>query len=169
VHRLLLLALAITTLIAPALAQRGMGTLLGTVTDPSGVAIPGAPITITEEATGVSNALESDASGYYIRPVLKPGTYSVSVEMTGFKEVIQTGIVVQSASRVQANFVLQLGEVTETIEVTGRPPALQTATTQMGGTLENRQTSELPLGGQVSVSDWLVSGTSRSRLRPESP
>ncbi len=135
-------------LAAPATAQRDMGTILGAVTDPSGAAIPGAAITIVEESTGVTDLVESDAAGNYIRPLIKPGTYTVSAETAGFKKGVQTGVLVQSASRVQANFVLEIGQVTETIEVTAQPPALQTETTQMGGNLESRQTSELPLGGQ---------------------
>ncbi len=140
--------LACLVLVAPATAQRDMGTLLGSVTDPSGAAIPGATITITEESTGVQDVVESDALGNYIRPLIKPGTYTLSCESAGFKRSVQTGVVLQSAGRVQSNFILEIGEVTETIEVTAAPPALQTETTQMGGTLENRQTSELPLGGQ---------------------
>ena len=132
----------------PALAQRDMGTLLGSVTDPSGAAIPGAMITITEEATGVTDTVESDALGNFIRPLIKPGTYTIGCESPGFKRSVQNGVVLQSAGRVQSNFVLEIGEVTETIEVSAAPPALQTETTQMGGTLANRQTSELPLGGQ---------------------
>ena len=132
----------------PAMAQRDMGTLLGSVTDPSGAAIPGATITITEEATGVTDVVESDATGNYIRPLIKPGVYTLACESPGFKRSVQTGVVLQSGGRVQSNFVLEIGEVTETIEVSAAPPALQTETTQMGGTLENRQTSELPLGGQ---------------------
>ena len=135
-------------LAAPATAQRDMGTILGAVTDPSGAAIPGASITIVEESTGVTDLVESDAAGNYIRPLIKPGTYTVSAETAGFKKGVQTGVLVQSSSRVQANFVLEIGQVTETIEVTAQPPALQTETTQMGGNLESRQTSELPLGGQ---------------------
>lgn len=132
----------------PALAQRDMGTILGTVTDATGAVVPGAQVTITEEATGITNVVQSDAAGNYIRPLLKPGTYTVSIEAAGFKKGVQTGVVIASGSRVQASFNLELGQVTETIEVTAQPPALQTETTQMGGTLENRQTSELPLGGQ---------------------
>ncbi len=132
----------------PVLAQRDMGTLLGTVSDASGAVIPGATITITEEATGLEFTLTSDESGNFIRPLLKPGTYTISAEADGFKKAVQTGIVLQSQARVQANFIMELGQVTETIEVTAQPPALQTESTQMGGTLESRQTSELPLGGQ---------------------
>ncbi len=132
----------------PVMAQRDMGTVLGTVTDATGSVVPGARVTITEEATGIVNTVETDGAGNYLRPLLKPGTYRVEAQATGFKKGVQTGVVLASQSRVQANFVLELGEVTETIEVTAQPPALQTATTQMGGTLEDRQTSELPLGGQ---------------------
>lgn len=140
--------LACLLLATPAMAQRDMGTLLGSVTDPSGASIPGASITITEEATGVTDMVESDALGNYIRPLIKPGVYTIACESAGFKRSVQTGVILQSAGRVQANFILEIGEVTETIEVSAAPPALQTETTQMGGTLENRQTSELPLGGQ---------------------
>ena len=144
----LLMPALLLCLAAPATAQRDMGTILGAVTDPSGAAIPGASITIVEESTGVTDLVESDAAGNYIRPLIKPGSYTVSAETAGFKKGVQTGVLVQSSSRVQANFVLEIGQVTETIEVTAQPPALQTETTQMGGNLESRQTSELPLGGQ---------------------
>jgi len=143
-----LLALLVTVFAAPTFAQRDMGTLLGAVTDPSGAAIPGATITISEDATGVTTVVQTDESGNFIRPLLKPGSYTASAEAEGFKTTIQTGLIVQSSSRVQANFILEIGAVTETIEVTALPPALQTESTQMGGTLEARQTSELPLGGQ---------------------
>ena len=146
-NSLLLLCLLLAFAL-PTLAQRDMGTILGTVSDSTGAVIPGAQISITEEATGVQNNIETDAAGNFIRPLLKPGTYTIAVETTGFKRAVQAGLVIQSGSRVQANFSLELGEVTETIEVSAAPPALQSETTQMGGTLENRQTSELPLGGQ---------------------
>jgi len=148
VRRAALLVVMCLSLAMPALAQRDMGTILGTVTDATGAVIPGAQVTIIESATGITNVVETDAAGNYIRPLLKPGAYRVEVGATGFKRGVQTGISLLSQSRVQANFTLELGDVTETIEVTAQPPALQTATTQMGGTLENRQTSELPLGGQ---------------------
>ena len=150
--RLAGLACLAVLIAAPTFAQRDMGTLLGTVTDPSGAAVPGATITITEDATGVANTVETDATGNYIRPLLKPGTYTIAAESEGFKRTVQTGVVLQSTARVAANFVLELGAVTETIEVAGLPPALQTESTQMGGTLEARQTSELPLGGQRRVA-----------------
>lgn len=151
-HRVTVLAILAALIAAPSFAQRDMGTLLGTVTDPSGAAVPGATITITEDATGVTDRVESDAVGNYIRPLMKPGTYTIAAESEGFKRTVQTGVVLQSQARVAANFVLEIGAVTETIEVAGLPPALQTQSTQMGGTLESRQTGELPLGGQRRVA-----------------
>ena len=144
----MLIPALILCLVVPSMAQRDMGTILGAVTDPSGAAIPGATITIVEDSTGVQDVVESDATGNFIRPLIKPGTYTVSAETTGFKKSVQSGVLVQSGSRVQATFILEIGQVTETIEVTAQPPALQTETTQMGGNLASRQASELPLGGQ---------------------
>lgn len=151
-RKFLFCLVACLCLAMPALAQRDMGTILGTVTDATGAVVPGAQVTITEEATGITNVVQTDPAGNYIRPLLKPGIYTVSLEAAGFKKGVQTGVVIASGSRVQASFNLELGQVTETIEVTAQPPALQTETTQMGGTLENRQTSELPLGGQRRFS-----------------
>lgn len=143
-----LFAAVILFALPPVYGQRDMGTILGTISDSSGAVIPGATVTISEDATGLEYSVESNAAGNFIRPLLKPGSYTVAVEADGFKTSIQTGIVLQSAARAQANFILEVGAVTETIEVTSTPPALQTETSTMGATLEARQTSELPLGGQ---------------------
>jgi len=144
----ILFVLMFAVVAAPAFGQRDMGTILGTVTDGTGGVIPGAQISITEESTGIQNIVESDASGNFIRPLLKPGTYTVEAESEGFKKSVQAGVLLQSGARVQTNLALEVGAVTETIEVTGAPPALQTETTQMGGNLDSKKTSELPLGGQ---------------------
>ena len=65
-------------------AQRDFGTLTGTVTDTSGAVVAGAKILITEQATGVKDMVEADSTGTYVRPLLKPGTYTIEVEATGF-------------------------------------------------------------------------------------
>jgi Carboxypeptidase regulatory-like domain/TonB dependent receptor-like, beta-barrel len=130
----------------PALAQRDMGTILGTVTDATGAVVPGAQVTIVEEGTGITNVIQTDAAGNYIRPLLKPGSYRVEVEAQGFKKGIQSGVVLESQGRAQANFNLEVGAVTETIEVTAQLPALQTESAQMGGNVASP--ANLPLGGQ---------------------
>ena len=74
---LTVLALCLTV---PALGQRDLGTILGTVTDPSGGVIPGANVTLTQDATNQVFELQTDAGGNYIRTALQPGTYSITVE-----------------------------------------------------------------------------------------
>src|ERR671918_504894 len=77
-------------------AQRDLGTLTGTVTDSTGAVVAGAKLQITEQATGVKYSVETDNSGTYVRPLLKPGTYTVEVEATGFRKAIQRDILLNS-------------------------------------------------------------------------
>ena len=141
-------AVALLVLGLPAFAQRDLGTIVGTVTDPTGGVIPGAAVTITEDATSLAYKVESDEQGNYIRPALKPGIYSVAVEAAGFKRSVQRNVTLTAGDRVQANITLEVGEVAESIEVSAAPPALQTESTIIGQTIQSRNTSELPLGGQ---------------------
>src|ERR1700729_2216120 len=77
-----------------AFAQRDLGTITGTVTDPQGAAVANAKIVIIEDATGLTYNVQSDDSGTYSRPLLKPGTYTVTVEAPGFRKEEQKGITV---------------------------------------------------------------------------
>ncbi|MFN3324773.1 MAG: TonB-dependent receptor domain-containing protein [Bryobacteraceae bacterium] len=131
-----------------ALGQRDLGTILGVVTDNSGAVIPGARVTLINDETGVRTSLETNDAGYYLRPAMQPGQYSVEVEATGFKKAIQRSVRISAGDRVQVNLSLEVGEITQSIEVSSAPPALQTESTIIGATLQARQTSELPLGGQ---------------------
>jgi hypothetical protein len=79
-------------LVIAVFAQRDLGTIAGTVTDPTGAAIPNAKITITEVATNESYTLTSNSSGEYVRPALKPGTYTVAAEAQGFRRVAQENV-----------------------------------------------------------------------------
>src|SRR2546423_10649999 len=83
---------------AVALAQRDLGTITGIITDPQGAAITGAKITITEDATGLTYDVLSSGAGEYIRPLLKPGTYTVTAEAPGFRHVSTTYVVIAAAS-----------------------------------------------------------------------
>ncbi len=128
--------------------QRDLGTITGTVTDPTGALIAGAKITIIEQATGISSSAISDASGTYIRPLLKAGTYSVEVEATGFRKGIQRDILLSGGDRIGVNLQLTVGDMTQSVEITAAAPLLQTEDTTLGNTLQARSVSELPLGGQ---------------------
>ena len=150
--RVLIVVISCLCLASPAWAQRDMGTVLGTVTDPSGAIVAGAKVTVTEDATQSSVSLTTDESGNYIRPLLKPGVYTIEVELAGFKKSVQKNVQLNSGDRVQVNITLQVGEVTQAIEITEAPPALQTESAELGRTLQSQQVVNLPLGGQRKFS-----------------
>ncbi|HEV8131180.1 MAG TPA: carboxypeptidase regulatory-like domain-containing protein [Acidobacteriota bacterium] len=134
------------------LAQRDMGTILGLVKDQTGAVIPGATVTITEDSTHVSVSVLTDDSGNYIRPLLKPGLYTVEVEMSGFKKAVQKGVKLNAGERVPVDVSLEVGQVSESIEVTGATPALQSESAELGANLQMVQVTQLPLGGQRKFS-----------------
>ena len=130
--RIALLALACA---CAAYAQRDLATLVGTVTDPSGGVVAGAKITITETETGQVYRLNTTDTGDFVRPALKPGIYSVSVTATGFRTSEQKGILLKAGERTGVNIALTIGEVGQTVEVTGAAPLLQTESTQVGASM----------------------------------
>ena len=131
-----------------AFGQRDLATLGGLVTDPAGAVIAGARVTVTEEATGVSGTLRTDNTGNYLRPALKPGSYTVTVEAQGFKKAVQKGVVLTAGDRVDANITLQVGDITQSVEVEASAPLLQTESTTIGSDINTRSVGSLPLGGQ---------------------
>jgi hypothetical protein len=144
----LILALTFLFLSSYALAQRDLGTLTGTVTDPSGAAVPNAKVTITEDATALSYDVITGANGEYSRPLLKPGTYTLTVEAAGFRKAEQKNVLVTAGDRIGANIVLTVGDVSQTLEVTAAAPLLQTESAVQGVNLNSSQMEDLPLGGQ---------------------
>jgi len=131
-----------------AFAQRDLGTITGTVTDPSGAAVPGATITITNVGTGESATVQTTATGDYARPALATGTYTVSSEAAGFRRASEQNVVVTAGSRIGVPFVMQVGQITETVEVTGQATLVQDESTQLGANLNSQAVTSLPLGAQ---------------------
>ena len=129
-------------------AQRDLGTVTGTVTDPTGAAIPNAKVTITEAATNLSYVVTTNESGEYIRPALKPGTYTITAEAQGFRRVAQENVVITGGDRIGVPLTLPVGEMSESIEVSAQAPLLQTENTTLGAALNTQSMTELPLGGQ---------------------
>jgi len=150
-------------------AQRDLGTLTGTVTDPSRGRVPGAKVSIVGDATGQRYAVETDSSGTYVRPALPPGTYTIEVEATGFQRAIQKAVLVTAGDRIGVNIQLTVGEVTQSVEVTATAALLQTESTIQGQNLDTRSVSQLPMGGQrqftylARLSSGVLPGESGSR------
>jgi outer membrane receptor protein involved in Fe transport len=127
-------------------AQAVNATLLGTVTDSSGAVVGTAKVIITETNTAVSRTGVTNSSGNYAFPDLPPGQYTVSVELEGFKKESRRNIdlIVNSSTRVDVQ--LQPGAITESVEVTGAPPALQTDRADTGMKIEKQLIEDSPLG-----------------------
>ena len=133
-------------------AQRDLGTITGTVTDPQGGAVANARVLIIEDATGLAYETQTDQSGVYTRPTLKPGTYTVSIEAPGFQKSEQKGVIVNPDERAAVNIGLQIGNTSQTVEISASAPLLQTESTVQGANLNSTEVSELPLGGQRTFS-----------------
>jgi len=130
------------------LAQSDLSTLVGTVTDPSGGVVANAKVTITEVGTGQVYNLLTSGTGDFVRPALKPSTYNITVSAPGFRTAEQKGILLQAGERTGVSFVLTVGAVGETVEVTAAAPLLQTESTQVGAAINTKTLTDVPLGGQ---------------------
>src|SRR6202035_4455961 len=120
----------------------------GTVTDPSGAVVSGAKVTLTNEGTGTSLSTITGADGVYEFSPVRIGTYKLDLSAGGFKKEIQTHVVVDVSARVAANFKLQPGAVSETVEVTSAAPVLQSQDASVGQVIDQRSVNDLPLNGR---------------------
>ena len=148
-------------------SQAVNATLLGTVTDSSGAVVPNAKVTVTEVNTGVNRSGQSNESGNYTFPDMPPGQYSVTVELSGFKKETRKDIALTVNSSTRTDVQLTPGNVSETVEVTGAPPLLQTDRADTGAQLEVAQAASLPLGTQRNYQALLnlVPGTTRATFQ----
>src|SRR5438270_3096405 len=144
--------LALFLLCGAVFAQRDLGTVTGTITDPQGAAVPNAKVTILEAATGLSYDTQTTESGTFSRPALKAGTYSVTVEAPGFQKAQQKDIIVNPGPPTAVNLTLQVGSASQTVDVTAAAPLLQTESPVIGANLNAEQLTQLPLGGQRTFS-----------------
>lgn len=126
-------------------AQGTGGRILGRVADPSGAVLSGVKVTLTNEATGVSNETTTNANGDYGFPQVPVGTYRMDFDLTGFKKNLQRGVNVDLNQVVTVNSVLQIGATKETVEVTSEAPLVDTTSTQLGAVMGAQQVSNLPL------------------------
>jgi hypothetical protein len=141
---LFLTAIGVTSL----RAQVDTGSITGTVTDPSGAVVSGARVTLTNEGTGTSLSTTTGADGVYEFSPVRIGSYKLDLSAGGFKKEIQTHVVVDVSARVPANFKLQPGAVSETVEVTSAAPVLQSQDASVGQVIDQRSVNDLPLNGR---------------------
>src|SRR5438874_1127764 len=129
-------------------AQTPTGQITGTVSDPTGAVVPKANVVLTNNATNARRETTTNENGVFNLPALPPGVYSLSVEAQGFPKQVRENVELQVGATDQINFTLQVGNVSETIQVTGGAPVLQSETAELGTVIENRRIVELPLNGR---------------------
>jgi outer membrane receptor protein involved in Fe transport len=150
-----LLTLAVAAV--PVYAQSVLGTIRGTVTDPQGAVVRGASVLITDEATGVPRTVDTDAEGRYEAANLRPGSYRVEVITSNFKKFEQPGVVVRTSGVARVDVKLELGQMTETVTVSGEAVnniVLESPSVAVG--LDEQQLRDLPRNSRDMQSFLLL-------------
>ena len=129
-------------------AQTFYGTLAGTVTDASGGVMPGAAVTVTNIGTNDKRSAVTDAAGNYRFVNLVPANYRLDVEMPGFKHMTREPITVRVESAIRVDVALEVGAITEIVEVVSSSPLLQTETGALSSVVSGEQVQEMPLNGR---------------------
>src|SRR5579872_3045159 len=130
-------------------AQTFRGTILGTVTDPSGAVVTGAKVTVRNVATGLERSTDTSADGSYSIPELPIGTYDVTVTQTGFQTYVTKGVTVDVASQRRVDAAMKAGQVSTRVEVSAdQLPLVETTNNTLGGVLTQNDVKDLPINGR---------------------
>jgi hypothetical protein len=129
-------------------AQTALGTITGTVVDQQGAAMPNVEVVATNTGTNLPFRAATNESGVYVIPSVPVGPYEVAASLSGFKQVRRTGLRVEVAQRLRVDFALEVGAVSERIEVTAELPNVQTEDSALGTVVERKRIEELPLNGR---------------------
>src|SRR5213078_89375 len=133
--------------VLPALAQT-QASISGVIHDPSGAVIPGATVTVTNPATNLVRTAISNEAGVYNFPVLQPGKYNIKVELPGFRTITQNDVELQVQQSARLDFTLQVGQLSETVEVSGTAALIATENATVGTVIENKRIIDMPLNGR---------------------
>src|ERR1043166_4604243 len=149
---LLALTFALITLPHAARAQAvAVAEVSGTVSDPSGGALASAAVVATETGKQLSRSTLTDASGHYVLTNLPVGPYKLEVKATGFKNYLQSGIVLQANNNIQVNVTMQIGSVTESVEVMATSSMVETKENSISVSIDQQRINELPLNGRQAT------------------
>jgi hypothetical protein len=152
----LMLAAVLITALRP--AQMAGGAISGTVSGPTGVAVPNAQVSVQNAATHDTGQVTTSQAGVYSVPNLTPGTYQATISAPGFSTLLRSNLEVSVGSELVVNLQLQLGSTQQTIEVKGAPPQVDAASSSTGAVVAGPTVRQLPLNGR----DW----TSLAALQP---
>ena len=162
----LLSAIALLFAVCQAFGQQNTGTVSGTVSDQQGAVIPGAAVEVRNVATNVLFTAATNENGLYTAPGLAVGEYEISAESAGFKRAVRSGLTLQVNQIARVDLQLEIGQVTETIEVTGEAPLVDTGDATLGEVIERRRVSDLPINGRSALALTLLTSGVISNAGP---
>jgi carboxypeptidase family protein len=137
-------------------SAQGLGTIVGTVTDPSGSLVPQASVTLIEEGTSFATETKTDEQGYYRFPSLRPTTYTFTVTASGFAPAKRNGVILQADGSVTLNITMSLEHAVESVTVDAAPPQVNTTSSVLSEVVDSRRLVDLPLNGRNAASLMLI-------------
>ena len=172
------LSISVLVLSSTLLAQVERASIIGRITDTTGASMPGVEVTVTNEATNTLVRLSSDDAGAYTAVNLIPGNYTVNASKTGFRPLVFRSFVLQVGQSARLDITMEVGNLEQTVEVTGAIPLLQTENASVGQVIEKEAVNALPLNGRnfvqlailapgVSGLDYAQSATINTGKRPD--
>ncbi len=157
IRRLSCLGAIVSFCVASLVAQTTNGSINGTVTDPSGSAVGGVQVQVSSADTGLQRTATTLDNGTYTLPQLPPGNYELTIQKAGFATEDRKGIQLLVNQAATIDFKLTVAAVSETVEVTGAPPPLNTTTATLGDVVQHQQIVDLPLNGRNFTQLTLLS------------
>ncbi len=143
-YRGVLLLVCCLALCVGSFGQINTGKITGFITDASGAVVPSVPVTAVDDATGVVTRTETSEGGEYVLNFLVPGTYRIAVEKSGFKKILQTGVIVNAGGIERVDFTLVIGNVDQVVGVEANPINVATETSELSQTFSHKELDALP-------------------------
>src|SRR6266852_4048686 len=157
------LAVLCTVFSVPAFAQKDAGSIVGTVKDQTGAIVANAKVTVSDVERGIHLTTTTNDSGQYVASPLRVGRYTVTVEHPGFKKAVSVPVNLDVQQRIAVDISLQVGQISESVEVSGAAPLLETETSELGQVVDNKRMANLPLNGRnFAQLALLTAGTAPS-------
>ncbi len=147
-------------------AQQSTGTISGIVTDQQGAVVPGAQVEVLNTATNALFATSSNESGLYVAPGMVVGEYEIAVEAEGFRRGVRSGVTLQVGRNAEVNVTLEIGQVTEVVEVVGEAPLVDTNSATIGEVIERKRITDLPINGRGALALTLLTAGVISNAGP---
>jgi Carboxypeptidase regulatory-like domain len=148
-HKLILARIFALAFTPEIYAQAQSGTIVGTVTDQAGGAIPAVNVRLVNEGTQFTRTVATNASGQYVAYAIPTGLYTITVEQAGFQKLVRAGIQLTAADTLTVDLSLTVGSVNQAIEITAEAPLLQSQTAAVSSLVTNQQMVEMPLNGRT--------------------